>query len=70
MLTDRGVAFQNGLPANFASGTVAFHVSPDEFKHADFVTDAWVKDPLRALLRRVSGFSRTGSAKELELKKK
>jgi hypothetical protein len=69
MLIERGVVFQSGLPASFAPGTVAFHVSPDEFKHADFVTDAWVKDPLRALLRRVSGFSRTGSAKELEKKK-
>ncbi len=59
LLTERGVEFQTKLAASFVPGSVAFVDSPDDVKHADFVTDAWVKDPLRVLLRRVPGFSRT-----------
>ena len=59
LLTDRGVGFETRLPASFAPGNVSFVDSPDDVKHADFVTDAWVKDPLKVLLRRIPEFSRT-----------
>jgi hypothetical protein len=62
MLSERGVRFQNALPANLARGSVAFIADDDDVKHDDFMTEAWVKDPLKVVLRRITGFSRTGSA--------
>jgi hypothetical protein len=61
MLTERGVTFQQQLPASLTLGSVTFIAAHDEVKHNDFMTDAWVKDPLKLLLRRISGFSRTGN---------
>jgi hypothetical protein len=62
LLTERGVGFQTTLPANLARGSVAFIAANDEVKHADFVTEAWVNDPLKVLLRRISGFSRSAAS--------
>src|ERR1700682_892845 len=62
MLTERGVRFQTALPANLALGSVAFIAANDEVKHNDFMTESWVNDPLRVVLRRINGFPRTGSA--------
>ena len=59
LLTERGVRFQNTLPANLARGSVAFIAANDEVKHEDFVTEAWVNDPLKVVLRRIAGFSRS-----------
>jgi len=59
LLTDRGVSFRTALPERLAPRSVSFVDSPDEIKHADFVTGAWVPDPLKTLLRRVPGFART-----------
>jgi hypothetical protein len=61
MLSERGVRFANALPANLARGSVAFIAADDDVKHNDFVTEAWVKDPLKVVLRRITGFSRTAS---------
>jgi hypothetical protein len=58
MLTERGVHFQTALPANLARGSVAFIAANEEVKHIDFMTEAWVNDPLKIVLRRVVGFSR------------
>jgi hypothetical protein len=58
MLTERGVRFQTTLPANLARGSVTFIAAGDDIKHIDFVTQAWVNDPLKVVLRRISGFSR------------
>ncbi len=58
LLTDGGVGFRTALPASLTPRSVSFVASPDDVKHADFVTDAWVKDPLKVLLRRIDGFSR------------
>ncbi len=62
MLTERGVRFQNALPAALARGSVAFVAAPDAVRHVDFMTAAWVDDPLKAVLRRVPGFARAGGA--------
>lgn len=62
ILRERGVAFQTTLPARLTPRTVAFIAAGDDVKHNDFVTAAWVEDPLKVLLRRISGFPRTAGA--------
>ena len=62
LLTERGVRFQNALPANLARGSVAFVAATDDVKHIDFMTEAWVSDPLKAVLRRIPGFTRPAVA--------
>ena len=62
MLTERGVRFQNALPANLARGSVTFVAATDDVKHVDFMTEAWVDDPLKVVLRRIPGFARAPSA--------
>jgi hypothetical protein len=59
MLSERGVRFARTLPAHLARGSVAFVAAGDEVEHKDFMTEAWVKDPLKVVLRRIPGFSRT-----------
>ena len=58
LLSERGIRFQTTLPATLARGSVAFIAAPDEVRHADFVTAAWVRDPLKIVLRRIAGFAR------------
>jgi hypothetical protein len=58
MLRERGVRFQDALPASLARGSVAFVAADDEVKHVDFMTEAWVDDPLKVVLRRIPGFAR------------
>jgi hypothetical protein len=60
MLTERGVRFQSSLPASLTHGSVSFIAANDEIKHVDFMTRAWVDDPLKVLLRRIGGFARGG----------
>jgi hypothetical protein len=62
MLKERGVRFQSALPSTLARGSVAFIDAPDDIKHNDFMTEAWVKDPLKVVLRRITGFSRAAAA--------
>jgi hypothetical protein len=61
MLIEQGIAFQTTLPPSLERGSVAFVAADDELKHVDFMTKGWVKDPLKALLRRVNGFARSGN---------
>ena len=58
VLPERGVRFQTTLPANLARGSVTFIAANDEIEHVDFMTKAWVDDPLKVVLRRIAGFSR------------
>jgi hypothetical protein len=62
MLKERGVRFQNALPANLTRGSVTFVDVTDDVKHVDFMTEAWVDDPLKVVLRRVPGFARASGA--------
>jgi hypothetical protein len=62
MLRERGVPFRDELPASLTRGSVAFIDVGDEVKHVDFMTAAWVEDPLKAMLRRIPGFPRRASA--------
>jgi len=70
MLTERGVRFETALPSSLALGSVSFLDVSDEIKHDDFMTEAWVRDPLRVVLRRIKGFSRTGPAATGSIPKK
>ena len=58
LLTEQRVTFQTTLPASLAKGSVAFLATAPEILHTDFVTEAWVRDPLKVLLARIPGFSR------------
>jgi hypothetical protein len=62
MLRERGVRFQNALPASLTRGSVTFVDATDDIKHVDFMTEAWVDDPLKVVLHRVPGFARTSGA--------
>ena len=59
ILTERGIHFTTSLPAKLTPGTVAFVGSPDEVVHRDFVSNAWVEDPLKVVLARIAGYPRT-----------
>jgi hypothetical protein len=61
MLKERGLSFQKTLPASLARGSVAFIDVSDDVSHNDFMTASWVNDPLKVMLRRITGFSRSGS---------
>jgi hypothetical protein len=63
MLHDQKVKFQTSLPPRLAEGSIAFVSNGDEVVHNDFVTKAWISDPVKTLLARVPGFSRTAPAK-------
>ncbi len=62
MLVERGVSAQKALPARLNPGSVTLLDVGDEVQHNDFVTQAWVADPLRVVLARIPGFPRTGAA--------
>ena len=62
MLTDRGVGFGTTLPARLTPGSVTLLSVGDDVRHEDFLTRAWVADPLKAALARIPDFARTGPA--------
>ena len=59
MLTDRGVGFGTTLPARLTPGSVTLLAVGDDVRHNDFMTRAWVADPLKAALARIPDFART-----------
>jgi len=61
MLTDRGVGFGTTLPARLTAGSVTLLAVGDDVRHNDFMTRAWVGDPLKAALARIPDFARTRS---------
>jgi hypothetical protein len=63
MLLDQKVKFQQSLPPRLTEGSIAFVSNGDEVVHNDFVTKAWISDPVKTLLARVPGFSRAAQAK-------
>jgi hypothetical protein len=60
MLTDRGVGFGTTLPARLTPGSVTLLSVGDDVRHEDFMTRAWVADPLKAALARIPDFARSG----------
>jgi hypothetical protein len=59
MLTDQKIKFQTSLPPRLAEGSVVFIANGDDVVHNDFVTRAWIGDPVKNLLARVPEYSRT-----------
>lgn len=57
-LARRGLKPAPSLPASFKPGTLAFLAGPDGIVHNDFMTRAWIDEPLRALLARIPGYRR------------
>jgi hypothetical protein len=63
LLLDQKVKFQQTLPTHLAEGSIAFVSNGDNVVHNDFVTKAWISDPVKTLLARVPGFSRAAQVK-------
>jgi len=61
MLDERGVSVQKTLPRQLTPGSVTLIDAGDQVQHNDFVTQAWVSDPLRVVLARIPGYPRTGA---------
>jgi hypothetical protein len=61
LLAERRVAFQTAVPARLTPGSVTLFPVSDEIRHVDFVTQSWVKDPIKVMLAKVPGFPRTGA---------
>jgi hypothetical protein len=57
LLSAQGVAFQEALPPRLTPASVAF-VAVGDVVHNDFVSHAWVGDPLKVVLARITGFPR------------
>jgi hypothetical protein len=59
MLGERRIDFATALPSRLGAGSVTFLATADEVLHGEFVTKAWVDDPLRELLAKIPGYPRT-----------
>lgn len=62
-LTERNIDFATSLPARLAPGSVTLFPTGEEIVHKDFVTAAWGDDPLKVVLAKIPGFSRTPPAR-------
>jgi hypothetical protein len=60
MLAQRGIPFATSIGATLAG--VTFQAAPEGIEHANFLTQAWVADPVEAVLSRIDGFSRAVAA--------
>ena len=57
-LGEQKLDFKTSLPPKLADGSIAFISNGDDVVHDDFVTQAWIPDPVKAMLARVPGFSK------------
>jgi hypothetical protein len=58
ILSYQRVSFTTDRPAKLQPGNICFLAADPELVHDDFVTHAWVDDPVKWLLARVSGYRR------------
>jgi hypothetical protein len=58
VLAERHVPFTTALEPRLHPGSVAFLPAPKDAGHRDFLTYAWIDDPLKDLLARLKGYSR------------
>ena len=63
LLAERRIDFLSRLPHRLGPGRVVFLATPEEVLHGEFVTKAWVEEPLRDVLARIPGYPRTPPAK-------
>jgi hypothetical protein len=59
LLAERRIDFVTSMPSRLVPGSVTFLAMPDDVAHVEFVTKAWVDDPLRTVLARIPGFPRS-----------
>jgi hypothetical protein len=59
LLTERRIDFATSLPSRLAPGSVTFLATAEDVPHGEFVTKAWVDDPLKVVLAKIPGFART-----------
>ncbi|MFO1185459.1 MAG: alpha/beta hydrolase [Bauldia sp.] len=59
LLKQKKIAFQPSLPSSLKPGSTAFIAAGADVVHNDFVTQAWVADPLKVMLARIPGFPRS-----------
>lgn len=59
MLTDREIAYTTVLEPRLEPGSVAFLPGAPGAEHKDFLTHAWVDEPLKDLLTRLKGYRTT-----------
>lgn len=57
-LTERGIDTLSDLPKAFSPGQVVFYAADDEVLHGDFLTKAWVEEPVRIVLAKLGPFVR------------
>jgi hypothetical protein len=55
-LADRHVELSPAKPLRLAEGSVTFLLTGPGIQHNDFMTQAWVRDPLTAVLSQIEGF--------------
>jgi len=65
LLTERNIDFATAMPGKLAPGSVTFVDTGEEVQHNDFVTKAWVDDPLKDVLAKIPGYSRTPPPKPI-----
>jgi hypothetical protein len=58
LLGERKIDFATSLPARLAPGSVTFFATAEDVVHGEFVTKAWVDDPLKVVLAKIPGFAR------------
>jgi hypothetical protein len=58
LLGEARIKFRTDEPSKLQPGSVVFLATDPELVHDDFVTRAWVDDPVKWLLARVSGYRR------------
>ena len=56
MLADREIGFSTELEPRLQPGSIAFLPGSKDAEHKDFLTHAWVDDPLKDLLTRLKGY--------------
>jgi hypothetical protein len=58
VLTERQIPFTTALEPRLEPGSVAFLPGAQDAQHKDFLTHAWVDEPLKDLLSRLKGYRR------------
>src|SRR5439155_3501545 len=66
LLAERNIDFATAMPGKLSPGSVTFLDTGEEVLHNDFVTKAWVEDPLKDVLAKIQGFPRTPPPKPMQ----
>lgn len=61
LLETDGIGTQQGLPTRLAPGTISFLGADESVTHEDFVTRAWVTNPLQVVLAHIRDYRHTAA---------